>query len=125
MSKLHINMSTWDMIRAMSGGNHESVAVCTKVLMRAENFIRGILLDTFIKLDNLEIYGSRISRLYQLCESNIGIMVAVVFVSDTKNPILWNKGELDTMIDNGIPMDLNAAVHAVKGIFPDFDPNKT
>jgi len=124
--RIKFDMTTQDMLFAMSGGNPEALTVCTQLWKDGEKIYPDAFNGGFasiLDLDTLGIYEHRIWELYKdVCGCHLGKMIAVLRANQLGQLASVSAQALNHAIDNrGAGIDLDAVVEAVKSHVPNFN----
>ena len=119
------DMAVQKAIWEMGGTDFHALWACTELL----RYGRGVDPDAFgnrvtifYVLDDLNIRGERMYKLWRFCRHNASVMLAVLRAYEMGQLAGVNQRTLNYAIDNdGAGIDLDAVVKAVKSRLPNFN----
>jgi hypothetical protein len=119
------NMTTLEVIQAMSGGNPGAVAVCCELIKDGGKIDPDDLFAGFgsiLILDTLGIYESRIWMLYKdVCGEDLTKLIAVLRAWQLGQLVETTEDKINQAVDNhGEGLDVEAVLEAVKVRLPRF-----
>ena len=122
------NMTVFDVIKVMCGGNPGAMSVCAQLLENVSKIdpmsaIGG--LGAIMMLDTMDIYESRIWMFYKdVCHEDLGVMCAVMRAYQLGQLEGCTLETINHAIDNyGKGLDLKKIVDAVQKQLPSFNAN--
>ena len=120
-----LNMTTFDTVLALSGGNPGAITVCMNILKNGkeidpDNALEG--LGPLLMLDTLNIWDSRIWMLYKdVCGKDLTRMLAVLRAYQLGK---LNGENIVNAIDRGSFIDLDNVLTEVQSELPKFGVSK-